>query len=418
MGNLGNWVLGEREKLDVALGSDPRRTDWHRCGKRLSSSLIPFDYAFIGIPFLLLYPAFRVARLPLRIDFVEITSSYWGGTACSATFVAIGLAIFGLPLRQTLMPFLARFRENKGRIVIALLLAAWLIYLFGFWLGAIVTVDALGVAELLERRKRILEDAIDIFVPALYLFLGLILVFSFNHALVGIRNPWTYDLFFQHLDWVLFHVNVTDIAHWSLSHLPIWFFKLLEFTYYSLYGRLMAVLIFAALLRNQQFALKYVRTLLICYAIALVVYSVLPAKGPYSICPIHLSSYPRSLLTFWTQEALVMRTRMLWAHNITSAVIAVNPEDYYISLPSLHVALPIIAIWFVRPWKRIALLMLGIYVLLLLPSVLLLEWHYLVDFFAGFATAFLAIWLAEKISCAGIKDELLHSAPVPVPAAH
>ena len=109
---------------------------------------------------------------------------------------------------------------------------------------------------------------------------------------------------------------------------------------------------------------------------------------------------------------------MLWAHNITSAVIAVNPEDYYISLPSLHVALPIIAIWFVRPWKRIALLMLGIYVLLLLPSVLLLEWHYLVDFFAGFATAFLAIWLAEKISCAGIKDELLHSAPVPVPAAH
>jgi hypothetical protein len=359
-----------------------------------------------------------VARLPLRIDFVEITSSYWGGTAFSAAFVAIGLAIFGLPLRQTLMPFLARFREKKGRIVIALLLAAWLIYLFGFWLGAIVTVDALGVAELLERRKRILEDAIDIFVPALYLFLGLILVFSFNHALVGIRNPWTYDLFFQHLDWVLFHVNVTDIAHWSLSHLPIWFFKLLEFTYYGLYGRLMAVLFFAALLRNQQFALKYVRTLLICYAIALVVYSVLPAKGPYSICPIHLSSYPRSLLTFWTQEALVMRTRMLWAHNITSAVIAVNPEDYYISLPSLHVALPIIAIWFVRPWKRIALLMLGIYVLLLLPSVLLLEWHYLVDFFAGFATAFLAIWLAEKISCAGIKDELLHSAPVPVPAAH
>ena len=260
-------MLGRREKLDVALGSDPRRTDWHRCGKRLSSSLIPFDYAFIGIPFLLLYPAFRVARLPLRIDFVEITSSYWGGTAFSAAFVAIGLAIFGLPLRQTLMPFLARFREKKGRIVIALLLAAWLIYLFGFWLGAIVIVDALGVAELLERRKRILEDAIDIFVPALYLFLGLILVFSFNHALVGIRNPWTYDLFFQHLDRVLFHVNVTDIAHWSLSHLPIWFFKLLEFTYYGLYGGLIAVLVLAALLRNQQFAVKYVRALLICYAI-------------------------------------------------------------------------------------------------------------------------------------------------------
>ena len=109
---------------------------------------------------------------------------------------------------------------------------------------------------------------------------------------------------------------------------------------------------------------------------------------------------------------------MLWAHNITSAVIAVNPEDYYISLPSLHVALPIIAIWFVRPWKRIALIMLGIYVLLLLPSVLLLEWHYLVDFFAGFATAFLAIWLAEKISRTGNRDELLHSTPIPISAAH
>ena len=359
-----------------------------------------------------------MARLPLRIAFVDITSDYWGGTAFSAAFVAIGLAVIGLPIRQTLVPFLTRFRENKGRIVIALLLATWLIYLLGFWLGAIVTVDALGVAELLERRKQILLDAIDIFVPALYLFLGLILVFSFNHALVGIRNPWTYDLFFQHLDRVLFHVNVTDIAHWSLSHLPIWFFRLLEFTYYGLYGRLIAILVFAALLRSQQYAVKYVRTLLICYAIALVVYSVLPAKGPYSICPIHLSSYPRSLITFWTQEALVMRARMLWAHNITSAVIAVNPEDYYISLPSLHVALPIIAIWFARPWKRIALLMLVIYVLLLLPSVLLLEWHYLVDFLAGFATAFLAIWLAEKISRAGNRDELLHSTPVPISAAH
>lgn len=335
-----------------------------------------------------------------------------------AAFVAIGLAVLGLPLRQTLIPFLARFREKKGRIVIALLLAALLVYFLGFWLGAIVTIDALGVTELLERRKRILLDAIDIFVPAFYLFLGLILVFSFNHAIVGIRNPWTYDLFFQHLDRVLFHVNVTDIAHWSLSHLPIWFFNLFEITNYGLYSRLMAVLVFAALLRNQQFAVKYVPTLLICYAIALVVYSVLPAKGPYPICPIHFSSYPQSLLTFWTQGALVTRARMLWAHDLTSGVIAVNPADYYISLPSLHVALPIIAIWFARPWKRIALIKLAIYVLLLLPSVLLLEWHYLVDFFAGFATAFLAIWLAEKISGAGNRDELLDSTPVPILAAH
>ena len=78
-------MLGRREKLDVALGSDPRRTNWHRCGKRFSSSLIPFDYAFIGIPFLL----FALQRYLTSNQTIELERlTFAGGTALSLASIA------------------------------------------------------------------------------------------------------------------------------------------------------------------------------------------------------------------------------------------------------------------------------------------------------------------------------------------
>jgi len=399
--------LGQSEKLDVDVRLDTGRD--RRCpnGKHRLCSLTRFDYAFIGILLLLLFPAFRLARLPFRIDLVGFAGSYWIGTAAAGAFFAIVFAIIGLPLEQTLMPCLSRYGEKKGRIVIALVLAAWMVYLLGLRLGLMITVDALGVAELMERRKKAFESAlIDIFFPALYLFCGVIMVYAFNHAIAGIRFAGTYDVVFDHLDRLLFHVNVSNIAHWSLSHLPRWFYTFLELVYYGLFGRVAGILVLTALLGNQQYAVKYVRSLLICYSIALVVFIVWPAKGPYSICPLHLSSYPRSLPTFWMQELLLAKVRMLWAHHLTPDVTLVSLVDYYIGFPSMHAALPIIAIWFCRPWKIIALFLLVLYVTLLLPSIILLEWHYMVDVLGGVVTAFLAIWLTERISKASAQDDL------------
>jgi hypothetical protein len=370
-------------------------------------SLIRFDYAILCILILLLFPAFSLARLPFAIDLGQIAGAFWGGTAVDAVAMAILLMVIGFPLDQTLLPCWSRYRAQKGRIAIALLLAVYLIYALGFGLGLLVTVDALGVAELMERKKQAFERSLmDVFVPALFLFCGLVMVFAFNHAIAGIRFAGTYDDAFKRLDWTLFHANVSSIAHWSLNHLPPWFFKFLEFVYFGLYARIGAALILMALLGNQKYAVKFVRALLICYFIALVVFFVFPVKGPYSICPIHLSSYPRSLPTFWTQETLVERARMLWAHTLPPNMSMVNLIDYYVSFPSMHAALPIITLWFLRPWRRIALFMLVLYVVVLLPALIFLEWHYIVDLFGGFASAFLAIWLAELVSKKSPQEEL------------
>lgn len=372
-------------------------------GKRPFSGLILFDFTFIGIPLLFLILLFNVARLPFRIGMLGIADAYWGGTFSSGVFGAILLALIGFSPRVTIRPWLARLRTQKGRIVITVILAAMLMFLLGPREGLIITIISFGATELLERRKGLFAAAlIDIVVPAFYLFAGMTLVFSYNHALAGIRNPQTYDPFLDHLDAMLFHANASQIAHWSLSHLPLQLFKLLELVYYGLFTQLSALIVLTALLRNRQYSIKFVRTLLICYAIALVVYSILPAKGPYSTCPLHLSSYPRSLITYWTQDGLASRAHTLWTHNLAPGVIDIVSQDYFISFPSLHVALPIIGLWFIRPWKFIAYVLLAGYVFLMLPAILLLEWHYLVDFLGGFAAASLAIWITEQISKASV----------------
>lgn len=236
------------------------------------------------------------------------------------------------------------------------------------------------------------------------------LVFAFNHAIAGIRYAGTDDATFERFDWLLFHVRVSDITNWSLSHLPQWSLKLLESAYYSMTAQVGGAIVLTALIGNQRYAIKYVRTLLICYSMALVIFLLWPAKGPYSLCPVALSSYTQSFPVFRAQGLLLARAQLLWAHALSPDITVVNTFDYFISFPCLHVALPSIAIWFLRPWKKIALILLAFDGILLVPAIILLEWHYLIDLLGGFAVAFLSIWLVHRFSKAGIQYELQNNA--------
>jgi hypothetical protein len=374
-------------------------------GYRHSVPLTRFDYALIGVLLLFLFPAFKIARLPLRFAFADLAGAYWGGSAVHSVFVAVLLAVAGLPLRQTVMPVLRRYREKKFLVLLPIAVAALMFPLLGWELGIVVTVDAIVVAELMVQKQQMFEPMLaDVFVPATYLFFGLILVFAFNHAIAGIRFVGTYDVVLNHWDWILFHSNVSNIAQWSFTHLPQWYITLEEAIYFGLFSGIGAAFVLAALLGGRRYAVLYVRTLLVCYSMAIVIFLAMPGKGPYSVIPIHISNVlPSSLtsMTLLTQEILAARVRLLWAHHLIPLVSSVNLGDYYISFPSLHAALPIISIWFLRPWKRIAWIASGIYGLLLLPSLILLDWHYIVDLLGGFAVASLSILLVESISRAG-----------------
>ena len=279
----------------------------------LRKQRISIDISLSAIAMLMLIPAFLWARLPLRIDVIGMGAAYWGGTAVRATFVAVVLSVAGLPLRETLVPLVTRYWKEKARFLALAVLSAWMYWIFGFWFGLAVVIDAIALAELLDRRKDRFASALgDIFVPSAYLFAGLLLVFSFNHAIAGMKYAGSFDTAFNRIDVVIFGTSVTSVSHWLISHAPIGFFRLMEFAYYSLYGQIGAGIAITALLAGRQYALRYVGTLLIGYYIALALFFLIPTIGPFAICPQHTANYPHELATYWTQETILVKAKLLW----------------------------------------------------------------------------------------------------------
>jgi len=68
---------------------------------------------------------------------------------------------------------------------------------------------------------------------------------------------------------------------------------------------------------------------------------------------------------------------------------------YYIAFPCMHLAQPIIMFWYLREWKRLAALLL-VFDLALIPSILLLEQHYLVDLIGAVVVALAAILMTHS----------------------
>src|SRR5262245_647198 len=342
-----------------------------------------------------LYPAFRLTRLPFSIDFMGMVGAYWVGTGLRAMFFAIVLYLACTPYHESLMPLLRRYSAEKIRWVATAVFAVWMFLLFGFWLGTAVVVDGMALAELLERRKQGFGAALaDIALPSSYLFCGLILVFSWQHVVAGVRYAGEYDRFFERLDSLFFRVNVSTISHAAAARLPLWVFRAAELVYYSLFAQVGAAIAITALASGRKHAMGYVATLVIAYYLALAAFFLWPRMGPFSICQQHASAYPHDLPTYWSQVAILSKAKLLRDHNLLPDVRTVNAADYYIGFPCMHIALPLIALWFLRKWKRIALVLLCLDALLLI-SIILLEWHYVIDIPGGVAVAALAIWIGN-----------------------
>jgi len=362
------------------------------------SYLEPFDYLFLAAMWALTIPVFRLARLPYSFDLAALTAAYWL-MPVGAIFVAIVLAVLGLPLSATVVPFLRRLQNCKGLAAVLLCLAALLCWDMGPTLGIVVFVDALGLTELRQRcGMQFGPKLLDLLVPNLYLFLGLIAVFAFNHAIVGIRYAGTDDPTLSRLDYRIFDANVSSIAHWGYHHLPSWVFQAFDFVYFSIWSRFGTALVLVGVLGRRRDAVQFVRNILVCYALALMIFAAVPGKGPYSTLKVHV--LPTDLGSYTTQQVLVERVKKLYAHTLTEDVRQVGIADYYISFPSLHSALPLIAIWFLRRWKRIQVISSTIYFVLLLPALVFLDWHYFVDIVGGWAVAILSIGITEAISMA------------------
>ena len=100
--------------------------------------------------------------------------------------------------------------------------------------------------------------------------------------------------------------------------------------------------------------------------------------------------FPHQLETYTVQKQVVQGALARWKGIPLKAI----SFEYFIAFPSMHIAESLIVLWFLRPWKR-AFVLLSVYNVLVLVAIVFLEWHYLVDVFAGVVVAVIAIAVAD-----------------------
>jgi membrane-associated phospholipid phosphatase len=161
-----------------------------------------------------------------------------------------------------------------------------------------------------------------------------------------------------------------------------------EFVYFRMFAQIGATLILIAVYLGRKAALRFVGTILTAYYLALICYLLWPSLGPFYLCKTHFSEFPSSLGAYAIQRQLLTNLDILWYQGFKDQV----SMDYFIAFPCMHIAQPMIALWWLRQRKPILVVM-SIVNILLVISIVLLEWHYLVDILGGALVALCALWL-------------------------
>ncbi len=339
-------------------------------------------------------PLLRRLGLPLNFDWAKLLSAYWLVLAAQSILVAALLCLVGFPAQESFRPMVQRWRKNK--VLIIFWLAYFLILLWALaWVKALIlTVDTIAVLEFRERLKEHglwKKTLLAVVVPAAYLFAGFLLVFAYNDIILSTRFYGAVDQAFSAMDkWLLHGGSVPSLCHWAVHVLPLRFFRFLEFIYFGMFAQIGAALLLCSLYFGKNRGLRFVGTILTAYYLALVLFYLWPSQGPYYLCPIHFSDFPNTLQVYATQKNSIVKSQALWNH----LPIGHISTDYFIAFPCMHIAQPLIVLWFLKPWKRMVIA-LAAYDVVLLASIVLLEWHYVVDILGGVLVAVGAIAVVD-----------------------
>lgn len=353
-----------------------------------------FHYAASLSLALVLVPLLKHFGLPLKFDWVRLGSAYWLTLAAQSIFVATLLYLLALPVRHTLQPFAQRLQQNPLRIAFLLLFFLLLTWATTWVKGLIILVDVLVLLEFRERQgmAALRTAAADVLPPAVYLFIGFLLVFAYNDVILSVRYFAQFDLAFNNADkWLLHGVSVPAICRSAEAVLPSSFFRFLEFIYFGMFAQIGAGLILCAVYQGSRSALRFVGTILTAYYLALALFFLWPSQGPYFLSPRHFSQSLPLLNTYAIQKISIANAQALWNH----AHIRHISADYYIAFPCMHITQPLIVMWFLRQWKRMVAI-LAAYDAVLIVAIILLDWHYVVDILAGVLIAGFAIAVAGR----------------------
>jgi hypothetical protein len=274
-------------------------------------------------------------------------------------------------------------------------LAIFLVWLDGLAFGFLLFVDAIAVLECIdratERRSSISEVCFDVFVPAAYLFVAFILIFAYNDIIALRRYDGSWEYILNRADaFMLGGHTISPLAHTVLSKWPQtipW----LQTIYFAMFTQVGAAIAILAWRDGRSMALKFVGTVVSAYYIGIFVFYLMPTTGPYAICATHFSLLPSGITVYDVQRVFLESLNRLR----TSQTKDFIGRDYFIGMPSMHVVQPLIVLWFLRRWKRMVIVLVA-FDLVMLPAILLLEQHYVVDLLAAVPVAAAAIALIRR----------------------
>jgi hypothetical protein len=343
---------------------------------------------------LALIPLLWHLRLPLRLDWIKLGIAYWLVLAAQSIFVATILYLIGIAKRNARNAFVERWRREPIRIVLLFFFFSTLAWAFGGVKAVVLTVDTIALLEYRERRNlgALKQLVFAVLLPALYFFLGFLLVLAYNCVIVSTRFNFAYDPMFNAMDrWILGGASVSDLSHWAVRIFSLPWFRFLEFIYFGMFPQIGAGILIVGWYDEKSRSLQFVGTLLMAYYLALGLFYLWPSQGPYYLSSLRFSRLPMSLQAYGIQKLLISDAMALWNH----APVRRISTDYFIAFPCMHIAQPLIVMWFLRRWKRI-LLTLCAYDTILIVAIIFLEWHYLVDILGGVVVAGVAIAITES----------------------
>lgn len=350
-----------------------------------------------GLLLAALIPAYYLLGLPLQIDWSTFLGIYWIGQTVHSIFAAVLLYIVAFPLKETLIPVWHRYRNEKLRFVLACCFIVPMIWGFGWSIGIMIVLDGLAIIELIDRTRSqpggFSEAVRRVFFAALYLFVGLILVFAYIHLIASVEFVGAEDPFFNRLDALVFGgATVGSISHAAAGLFPPRIYLFLQTGYTSLFTLIGGALIIIGICFSQDRLFRYVGTLLTAFYLAVGFFYLFPSIGPFFLWRTpQVQSVP---LIHASQQAILARTNALWNHSEMIGINVIRPTDYFIAFPCMHLALAAIAFWYLREKRRFLILAVP-YMLVLFSAVVLFEWHYLVGIAAGLAVAAFAIMVVE-----------------------
>jgi hypothetical protein len=367
-------------------------------------------FAATAILLVALFPLLSRFRLPFKFDWGYLLGAYWGALAIRSIFLASCLWIVEVGLRESVQPMGRRYRNDKRRLLILFPLLLVLFALNDAATFVRFSIAALALFELADRSREkpglVTNAAKAILLPALYLFLGLVLVSCLNDMTMRVRYYCAYDGLFNRADaWLLGGLTVPGIAHFAAHVLPAPVFKFLEFVYFEMMDQVGAALILLGFLGGKARAFRFAGTLLTAYYVSVLVFVFWPSQGPYSLASAHLGAVHPHLKVYLVQQSLLEKAKWIWLGGPIEKIAF----EYYIAFPSMHTALMMIVLWFLRDRRRMVVVLLG-FDLIIFMAMILLEWHYVVDVFAGAVVAVLSILMVGD--CKAISRE---SAPADLP---